>query len=46
MEDQLKTTETDGYKEGVRIIPFQEVITLGSTSKIGKIFCSGWFSWL
>lgn len=35
MEDQLKTTETDGYKEGVRILPFQEVISLGSKSKIG-----------
>lgn len=33
MEDQLKKTETDGFKEGVRILPFNEVIHMGSTSK-------------
>lgn len=34
MEDQLKKTETDGYKDGVKIIPFQQVIDMGTTSKI------------
>lgn len=37
MEDQLKTTTKDGFKEGVRIIPFQEVITIGSKSKIESV---------
>ncbi|XP_055326866.1 long-chain-fatty-acid--CoA ligase 4-like isoform X2 [Sitodiplosis mosellana] len=32
MEDQLHETKTDGFKEGVRILPFDEVIKLGSTS--------------
>lgn len=35
MEDQLKKTESDGYKDGVKIIPFQQVIDMGTTSKIG-----------
>nr|CAD7567600.1 unnamed protein product [Timema californicum] len=34
MEDQLKKTETDGYKEGVRIISFSQVLKDGKSSKI------------
>lgn len=33
MEDQLNKTETDGFKEGVRILPFNQVLRCGSTSK-------------
>lgn len=33
MEDQLSKTETDGFKESVRILPFNQVIRTGSTSK-------------
>lgn len=33
MEDQLKPTETDGYKAGVRLIPFSDIIKIGNTSK-------------
>lgn len=33
MEDQLNKTETDGFKEGSRILPFNEVVHIGSTSK-------------
>lgn len=37
MEDQLKTLEnTEGYKEGVEIIKFSEVLKKGETSSIGK----------
>ncbi|OXU20883.1 hypothetical protein TSAR_015234 [Trichomalopsis sarcophagae] len=32
MEDQLKEADVTGFKEGVRIIPFQEVVKVGSTS--------------
>lgn len=32
MEDQLHETKTDGFKEDVRILSFNEVIKLGSTS--------------
>jgi len=32
MEDQLAKTELIGYKEGVRILPFQEVVALGAKS--------------
>lgn len=32
MENQLHETKTDGFKEGVRILPFDDVIRLGSTS--------------
>ncbi|XP_017875966.2 long-chain-fatty-acid--CoA ligase 3 [Ceratina calcarata] len=32
MEDQLKPTDTKGYKEGVRFIPFSNVVKVGSTS--------------
>lgn len=33
MEDQLHKTETTGFKEGVKIIPFSQVIRNGSESK-------------
>ncbi|XP_047361763.1 long-chain-fatty-acid--CoA ligase 4 isoform X1 [Vespa velutina] len=33
MEDQLKPTETNGYKEGVRLMPFSDIIKVGNTSK-------------
>lgn len=33
MEDQLNKTETDGFKDGVRVIPFTQVARLGSNSK-------------
>lgn len=34
MEDQLNETKTDGFKEDVRILPFREVVRLGSTSNV------------
>ncbi|KAK7790099.1 hypothetical protein R5R35_012622 [Gryllus longicercus] len=33
MEDQLKKTDTSGFKEGVAIIPYAEVLKKGSASK-------------
>lgn len=40
MEDKLKSLEsTEGYKEGVEIIPFSEVLKKGETSKIGE-YCT------
>lgn len=33
MEDQLNKTETDGFKDDVRILPFNEVVSSGSKSK-------------
>lgn len=36
MEDQLKKTDVSGYKEGIRIIPFQQVIQTGKVSSLGK----------
>lgn len=32
MEDQLQKTKTDGFKEGVRILSFNEVVDLGNNS--------------
>ncbi|KZC13597.1 PREDICTED: long-chain-fatty-acid--CoA ligase 4 isoform X4 [Dufourea novaeangliae] len=32
MEDQLKSTDTAGYKDGVRLIPFSDVIKKGNNS--------------
>lgn len=37
MEDQLHKTETTGFKDGVKIIPFSQVIKTGETSKFGKL---------
>lgn len=36
MEDQLKQLENNGYKDGVDIVTFSEVLKKGSESKIGK----------
>lgn len=32
MKDQLKPTNTDGFKDDVRILPYNEVVRMGSTS--------------
>lgn len=37
MEDQIKKTDVDGFKEGVQIIPFQRVIQMGATSKMEPV---------
>lgn len=34
MEDQLNKTSTDGFKEGVKITPFDEVLRIGQDSKL------------
>lgn len=36
MEDQLHKTETTGFKEGVKILPFNQVVKIGNESKFGK----------
>lgn len=36
MEDQLKDTVKDGYKEGIKIIGYKDVLQLGKQSKIGE----------
>lgn len=36
MEDQLHKTDTVGFKEGVKIISFSEVLKMGTDSKYGK----------
>ncbi|XP_031629734.1 long-chain-fatty-acid--CoA ligase 4 isoform X1 [Contarinia nasturtii] len=33
MEDQLNKTETDGFKDDVRVLPFNQVIRMGNASK-------------
>lgn len=37
MEDQLKETEKEGFKPGIRIIGYKEVLEKGRASKIGKL---------
>ncbi|XP_046961089.1 long-chain-fatty-acid--CoA ligase 4 isoform X1 [Vanessa cardui] len=37
MEDQLKTTERDGFKEGINIVGYKEVLEMGKTSKIEPV---------
>lgn len=37
MEDQLEQTDITGFKEGVRIIPFSQVTTLGAESKFENV---------
>lgn len=37
MEDQLEKTDTSGFKEGVRIIPYTQVIEMGSKSKFENV---------
>ncbi|CAG4981842.1 unnamed protein product [Parnassius apollo] len=34
MEDQLKTTDKEGYKPGIRILGYKEVVAMGANSKI------------
>lgn len=34
MADQLHETKTDGFPDGARILPFNEVIKIGSKSKM------------
>lgn len=36
MEDQLAKTDVSGYKNGVDIIPFSEVVRNGASSDIRK----------
>lgn len=36
MEDQLKTLDKKGYKEGVEIIEYKDVIRMGESSSIRK----------
>lgn len=36
IEDQLTKTDTSGFKSGVEIIPFSEVVKSGELSDIGK----------
>ncbi|CAB3230315.1 unnamed protein product [Arctia plantaginis] len=37
MEDQLKTAERSGYKEGIRIIGYKDVLQKGAASKIEAV---------
>ncbi|XP_072937242.1 long-chain-fatty-acid--CoA ligase 4 [Epargyreus clarus] len=37
MEDQLKTTEKEGFKEGIRIVGYKEVVQKGKQSKIESV---------
>ncbi|XP_068620996.1 long-chain-fatty-acid--CoA ligase 4 [Battus philenor] len=37
MEDQLKTTDREGYKPGIRIFGYKEVISKGAQSKIEPV---------
>lgn len=36
MEDQLKPTEITGFKQGIKILGYKEVVQLGTNSKIGE----------
>lgn len=36
MEDQLKQLDPTGYKAGVKIYKFSDVLKLGSESQLGK----------
>jgi hypothetical protein len=40
MEDQLAKTDISGFKTGVDIIPFSEVLKSGELSDIGKFLCA------
>lgn len=40
MEDQLQATEREGYKAGIRIFAYKEVVAKGAQSKIGEFFTS------
>jgi long-chain acyl-CoA synthetase len=37
MEDPIKITEVKGYKQGVNIYPFNDIVKKGSKSKIGEL---------
>ncbi|XP_060803085.1 long-chain-fatty-acid--CoA ligase 4 isoform X1 [Amyelois transitella] len=37
MEDQLKKTERDGFKQGIRIVAYKEVLEMGKHSKIESV---------
>ncbi|XP_069356137.1 long-chain-fatty-acid--CoA ligase 4 isoform X4 [Maniola hyperantus] len=37
MEDQLKNTPRDGFKEGIRIVAYKEVLEMGQQSKIEAV---------
>lgn len=37
MEDQLKIADRSGYKEGIRIIGYKDVLQKGIASKIGEL---------
>ncbi|XP_045767998.1 long-chain-fatty-acid--CoA ligase 4 isoform X1 [Maniola jurtina] len=37
MEDQLKDTPRDGFKEGIRIVAYKEVLEMGKQSKIEAV---------
>ncbi|XP_041988112.1 long-chain-fatty-acid--CoA ligase 4 isoform X2 [Aricia agestis] len=37
MEDQLKTTPKDGFKDGIKIIGYKEVVEMGRTSNIEPV---------
>ncbi|XP_020289226.1 long-chain-fatty-acid--CoA ligase 4 isoform X2 [Pseudomyrmex gracilis] len=41
MEDQLKATDTTGYKDGVQLIPFCDVTKIGLSSKMGDVSPKG-----
>lgn len=36
MEDQLKKTDMSNFNEGVKVIPYKEVINKGKNSQRGK----------
>jgi len=38
IEDQLQKTETTGFKEGVKILPFNQVVKTGQDSKFGTFW--------
>jgi long-chain acyl-CoA synthetase len=37
MEDQLHKTDVTGFKEGVKLVPFSEVLSLGNKSEIAGV---------
>ncbi|XP_014369067.2 long-chain-fatty-acid--CoA ligase 4 isoform X2 [Papilio machaon] len=37
MEDQLKTTDREGFKEGIKIYGYKEVVAMGAQSKIESV---------
>ena len=36
MEDQLKSIDPNGYKPGIKIVGYKEVVQKGAASKIGE----------